>query len=131
MIGLLFSDPIAARRFCAAVDIVLGYPREHTRAEPDLLIGRRIRVMPRTETKCRVMRHNVSGVTFVIIDEEVDALHGRIVSVSDGGLRQITIATSGAGITRISAPPAGWPATLAAVNPWVDRPPRDGLGGAR
>jgi hypothetical protein len=130
MTWLVFTDQVIARRFCAAVDrhASMDYPRDHADNEPAFVRGVRANGVARTESKTRLLHNGTQAAVW--IDDSVDALHGQQVQITDGGLRTITIATSGAGITRSAGPPAGWTTTIAA-NPWVDRPPRDGLGGAR
>lgn len=116
---LLFADTIAgraaARRFAAAIDHLLDLPTP---------IGARAR----TDTHCRIVQ---SGTRLAVeIDDTVRALVGRVVTVQDGGARSITIMLTGADRQEV-AQLADWPSSLADVNPWTDRPPRDGLGGAR
>lgn len=131
IICLRFSDRSVARRFCAAVDrhSTIDLPRTHTREEPAVSIGGRVTVPPYTETKCKLMFDSTTQAA-VFVDNSIDTLDGQVVNVSDGGLRLITIRTSGPGIIRESLPP-GWPTTPLGTNPWVERPPRDGLPGTR
>lgn len=108
----------AARRFAAAVDVELGFPRDHAG-----------RVVGRTEGYCRIVRA-ADGQLAVEIDDTVRALEGRVVTVRDGSDLQITITLTGADRTEV-ARLTGWPSGIADVNPWIDRPARDGLDGAR
>jgi hypothetical protein len=105
----------AARRFAAACDIALGWPR-------DLNLAR----LARTETQCRIVRNTSTLQLAVEIDALVRSLSGRVVTVTDGGSFQITISMTGADRTEV-ARLAGWPSAATDVNPWADRPARDGI----
>lgn len=102
------GQDVAARRLSTAVDRVLGLPTG-------------VEARSHTETHCRMARHS-DGRTAVEIDDVVRALQGRVVQVSDGGLRSVTIDVSGAIATL-----DGWPTRLTDANPWAPRPARDGL----
>lgn len=111
---LLFVDTAAghtaARRFAAAVDRELGIPR------------------PGTDTHCRIVRQGTQLA--VEIDATVRALVGRVVTVRDSGDVQVTITLTGADRSEV-ARLTGWPTRQIDLNPWTDRPPRDGLEATR
>jgi hypothetical protein len=132
--ALIFTaaNATAMRRFCAAVDrhVSIDLPRDHLRSDPGVFIGARVRRVPRTETHCQIWRHAVTGDFAVQIDDRVRALEGAVVVVNDAGNRSITITLVGADRTEVADLP-GHDASAVTASPWVRRPARDGLGGAR
>lgn len=81
-------------RLCAAVDIELGYPRTHSRGEVTRHgLGPHAATVT-TATKSRP-RRLPDGRVVIKVDDAMRALSGRIVTVQDGGARQITISFAG------------------------------------
>lgn len=88
----IVGDATTIRRLAKAIDAALGWPRTHARGESGVQIGANIRGAVVTERHAWPRR---SGTQYAYpVDPVVAALHGRTVTISDGGARQVTIDTS-------------------------------------
>ena len=124
LIGPIADRP-KFRRLAAAIDRLLGWPRQHT--EADVIRHGKGPHAPiasiRTEAQTAIKIHAGRGLVSMQIDPVIMALRGREVDVTDGIVRRIRVRIDDAGWqvrAKLPWPEEGWAAVA----------PRDGLEGS-
>jgi hypothetical protein len=110
------ADRAIVGRVIRAIDVLLGYPREHPESELVRVGAGPHAAVVRTEAQCAVML----GATHlaVSIDAIVQALVGRQITID---AQQVTVTLTRAGWSVVATLPAGT---------WTPLPPRDGGAGS-
>ncbi len=90
----------------AAVDRLMGYPRDHVDGEPGFFRGANVVGPVHTETQCEILDGGPSRGVAVSITPEVTALSGQQADITprSGGTKRVTVDLSPPGSSTVTDP---------------------------